>query len=158
LHEAALNPAFWTSVIIASGALGCVLAGDWSLRFGSRAVAEKMLFISGGCCLLSPLMMSAPVWLVLPFWLIWGFSVVADSAQFSALSARAAPPEVVGSVLTLINAFGYATTALGVELVAVMMGAIAVKWLAWCLLPGQLLGVMSLRILKEIYRYNENKL
>jgi MFS family permease len=149
LHEASLNPAFWTSVIIASGALGCVLAGGWSRRFGSKAVAEKMLFISGGCCFLSPLMMSAPVWVVLPFWLIWGFSVVADSAQFSALSARTAPPEVVGSVLTLINAFGYATTALGVELVAVMIGVVAVKWLAWCLLPGPLLGILSLRGLKE---------
>lgn len=151
-HEAALNSAFWTSAIIASGALGCVLAGGWSRRFGSRAVAEKMLFISGGCCVLSPLMMSAPVWLVLPFWLIWGFSVVADSAQFSALSARTAPPEVVGSVLTLINAFGYATAALGVELVAVMIGAVAVKWLAWCLLPGPVLGIMSLRGLKGRYR------
>jgi MFS family permease len=149
LNETALSPAFWTSVIIACGSFGCVLAGGWSRRFGSRAVAEKMLFISGGCCLLSPLMMSAPVWLVLPFWFIWGFSVVADSAQFSALSARTAPPEVVGSVLTLINAFGYATTALGVELVAAMMGAVAVKWLAWFLLPGPLLGILSLRCLKE---------
>jgi len=58
----------------------------------------------------------------------------------------------------LVNAFGYAITALGVELIAVMMGAIAVKWLAWFLLPGPLLGVMSLRILKEKYQYNENKL
>ncbi len=149
LHGTALNPAFWTSAIIASGALGCILAGGWSRRFGSRAVAEKMLIISGGCCILSPLMMSAPVWLMLPFWLTWGFSVVADSAQFSALSARTAPPEVVGSVLTLINAFGYVTTALGVELVAVMIGGVAVKWLAWCLLPGPLLGILSLQGLKE---------
>jgi MFS family permease len=148
-HEAALNPAFWTSIIIASGALGCVIAGGWSRRFGSRAVAEKMLVVSGGCCLASPLMMSAPIWMVLPFWLIWGFSVVADSAQFSALSAKNAPPEVVGSALTLINAFGYATTALAVELVAVLMGVIAVKWLPWCLLPGPLLGIWSLRGLKR---------
>ncbi|MCP4340735.1 MAG: MFS transporter [Desulfobulbaceae bacterium] len=148
-HEAALNPAFWTSIIIASGALGCVIAGGWSRRFGSRAVAEKMLVVSGGCCLASPLMMSAPIWMVLPFWFIWGFSVVADSAQLSALSAKNAPPEVVGSALTLINAFGYATTALAVELVAVLMGVIAVEWLAWCLLPGPLLGIWSLRGLKD---------
>ncbi len=148
LHNAALNPAFCTSMIIASGSFGCVVAGVWSRRFGSRAVAEKMLFISGGCCLLSPLMMLAPLWMVLPFWFIWGFSVVADSAQFSALSAQAAPPEVVGSALTLINAFGYATTALGVEAVALLLGVVHVKWLAWCLLPGPLLGIWSLRGLK----------
>ena len=149
MHGAALNAAFWTSLIIASGALGCVIAGGWSRNYGSRAVAEKMLLISGGCCLISPLLMFAPVWLILPFWFIWGFSVVADSAQFSALSAQTAPPDMVGSALTLINAFGYATTALAVELVAVLLGTVPVEWLAWCLLPGPLLGIWSLRGLKR---------
>ena len=152
LHEAALNPAFWTSVTIATGAVGCVIAGGWSRRFGSRAVAEKMLLISGGCCLFSPLMMLAPVWLMLPFWLVWGFSVVADSAQFSALSARTAPPEVVGSVLTLSNALGFAVTALAVELIAALIGEVPVGWLPWCLIPGPLLGIWSLRGLKGIER------
>ncbi len=149
LHEPTMNPAFWTAVIIASGAVGCVIAGGWSRHYGSRAVAEKMLLISGGCCLISPLMILAPVWLVLPFWLIWGFSVVADSAQFSALSAETAPAEVVGSALTLINAFGYATTALAVELIAVLIGTVPVEWLPWCLLPGPVLGIWSLRGLKS---------
>jgi len=149
LHDTELNPAFWTFLIIASGAVGCVVAGGWSSRFGSRAVAEKMLLISGGCCLLSPLMIFAPLWIVLPFWLIWGFTVVADSAQFSALSAQSAPPAIVGSALTLINAGGYAVTALAVELLAVMLSTLPVEWLAWLLLPGPLLGIWSLRGLKS---------
>ena len=131
LHEAALNPAFWTSVIIASGALGCVLAGGWSRRFGSRAVAEKMLVISGGCCILSPLMMSA---------------------QFSALSTRTAPPEVVGSVLTLIQCLWLCHYRLGGGAGCCNDKGSSVKWLAWCLLPGPLLGIMSLRGLKERYQ------
>jgi MFS family permease len=152
LHDVSLNSAFWTSVIIACGACGCVIAGGWSQRFGSRAVAEKMLMISGCCCLLSPLMILAPVWVVIPFWLVWGFTVVADSAQFSALSAQTAPPEVVGSALTLINAFGYATTALAVEFIAVLMGGISIQWLSWWLVPGPLFGIWSLYKLKSSER------
>lgn len=148
LHDTSINAPFWTFLIIAAGSVGCMVAGGWSRRFGSRAVAEKMLMISGTCCLLSPAMIFAPLWLVLPFWLVWGFTVVADSAQFSALSAQSAPPAVVGSALTLINAAGYATTALAVELLAAMLATLPVEWLAWLLLPGPLLGIWSLAGLK----------
>lgn len=148
-HEQSLNSAFWTSMIIATGAFGCVVAGIWSRTYGSLAIAKNMLIVSGICCLVSPLMMLAPLWLVLPFWFIWGFSVVADSAQFSALSAQTAPSSVLGSALTLINALGYVTTALAVELIAVLIGIVPVEWLAWCLLPGPILGIWSLRSLKQ---------
>lgn len=148
-HDHSLNSAFWTSIIIATGALGCVVAGIWSRTFGSLAVAEKMLIVSGICCLISPLIILAPLWIVLPFWFIWGFSVVADSAQFSTLSAQTAPSNVLGSALTLINALGYMTTALAVELIAVLLGTVPEGWLAWCLLPGPILGIWSLRGLKQ---------
>lgn len=148
-HDHSLNSAFWTSIIIATGAFGCVVAGIWSRTFGSLAVAEKMLIVSGICCLVSPLIILAPLWVVLPFWFIWGFSVVADSAQFSTLSAQTAPSNVLGSALTLINALGYMTTALAVELIALLLGTIPVGWLAWCLLPGPILGIWSLRGLKQ---------
>jgi len=38
---------------------------------------------------------------------------------------------------------------LAVELIAVMIGTVPVEWLAWCLLPGPILGIWSLRGLKR---------
>ncbi|MBY4675720.1 MFS transporter [Marinobacterium arenosum] len=149
-HHSPLNSSLWTFAIIAIGGLGCILGGRASLRFGSRPVASLMLALSGLCCLLSPLMMQAPGWLLLPFWLIWGFSVVGDSPQLSTLSAQHAPPAVVGSALTLINCLGYSLTTLSVALLGWLLPGWPIEWLIWLLLPGPLLGLLSLRRLGRL--------
>lgn len=144
-HQVAINVSFWTFAIIAMGTLGSVLGGRLSLRFGSAPVARWLLALSGLCCLLSPLLMALPLWLVLPFWLLWGFAVVGDSPLLSTLSAQHAPPEVIGSALTLINCIGYTISVLAVELLSGLLSTLPVQWLFWLLLPGPLLGVISLR-------------
>lgn len=144
-HGETLNPSLWTFLIIAAGGLGCVLGGKASVQIGSNRVARYMLIASGICCLLSPLMFELTAWLMLPFWLIWGFAVVGDSPQLSTLSAQNAPTEVVGSALTLINCIGYTITVIAVELTGNLIDLIPVQWLFWLLLPGPVLGVLSLR-------------
>jgi len=148
-HQHSLDTAFWSFMIIAAGALGCVVGGKLSRRWGSQKVAQQMLITSGLCCLLSPLFMQQSLTLVLIFWLIWGFTVVGDSPQFSALSAQTAPPAVVGSALTLINCLGYSLTVIAVQLTGSLLGSISVEWLFWLLLPGPILGVLSLRRLSR---------
>lgn len=150
LHQQPINSALWTFLIIAMGALGCVVGGRASIRWGSRPVAQMMLVISGFCCLLSPLMMQLPALLMLPFWLVWGFAVVGDSPQLSALSAQNAPPAVVGSALTLINCLGYTLTVISVQLAGSLLEQMPVEWLFWLLLPGPVLGVLSLRKLAKV--------
>lgn len=130
-------------LIIGIGSLGCLAGGWWSQRIGSARVAATALALSALCCLIFPWFSDAtPAW-ILGLFLIWGFSVVADSPHFSALSAKACPPEIVGSALTLQNAIGFAITMISIQIGTAMV-EFAGTYTAWLLLPGPLLGLWGL--------------
>ncbi len=129
--------------IIGIGALGCVLGGWWSQRVGSARVAATALGLSALCCALFPLSAAWPTTAKIGLMLLWGASVVADSPHFSALSARACPPEIVGSALAIQNSIGFAITMISIHLGTAWIG----DWgsqIAWLLLPGPLLGLIGL--------------
>jgi MFS family permease len=101
--------------VLAAGALGCVGGGLAVRRFGSARVAGVQLGASGLCCLAAPWALTAPApWFAL-WLLVWGITVVGDSPQFSTLTARNAPREAVGSVLTLTNSIGFAISIVSIE-------------------------------------------
>jgi MFS family permease len=129
--------------IIGIGALGCLIGGWCSLRFGSARVAATALTGSALCCALFPLAINWPAWAIATLLLFWGATVVADSPHFSALSARACPPEIVGSALAFQNAIGFAITMLSIQLGTAWI----VDWqasIAWLLLPGPVIGLLGL--------------
>ena len=66
--------------------------------------------ISGACALLIGLFVDAPAWVVLAIGLVWGFTVVADSAQFSTLVTEHADQAYVGTALTMQLAVGFTLT------------------------------------------------
>jgi MFS family permease len=82
------------------------------------------------------------VWLV-----VWGISVAGDSPQFSTLTARNAPPQAVGSVLTLTNSIGFAISTLSILLFVALTNWLPLGWLLTGLALGPALGLWALRLL-----------
>lgn len=146
-HYAAQPPgaaalSLWTFAVIAAGALGCIGGGEISQRRGSAPVAFAQLSVSGACCLLSPLAYGLPTPLVLAFLLVWGVAVVGDSPQFSALNAREAPPQQMGSIVTLVNCIGFSITVASIQLLGGLAGAIDARYLMLPLAAGPLIGLV----------------
>src|SRR5204862_5558027 len=69
---------------IGSGAIGCIAAGLAADRIGRTTVTIIAMAISGSCAATIGLLYGGDPWLVLALCLVWGISIVADSAQFSA--------------------------------------------------------------------------
>jgi MFS transporter, DHA1 family, inner membrane transport protein len=133
--------AFW---VLASGAIGCAGGGWLAARFGSARVAGVQLGASGLCCLLSPLLMNAPDALFYGWLLVWGITVSGDSPQFSALTARNAPPQAVGSVLTLTNCIGFSISIVSILLFVSLAETVPLGWLLTGLALGPALGLWAL--------------
>ena len=143
LHGTALS---WTAfAVLGAGALGCAGGGWVAQRWGSARVAGVMLASSGLCCLATPWMLHASDALFYGWLVLWGITVAGDSPQFSTLTARNAPPQAVGSVLTLTNSIGFAISIAGILLFVSLAATVPLEALLPWLAVGPALGLWAMR-------------
>ena len=137
---------------IASGAVGCVLAGQWADRWGKARVARLAMLGSGACAATAGLVFGAPLIVLLLFAVFWGFTVVADSAQFSALVSEYSARTHVGTALTLQTCVGFLLTMISIRLLPIVAASIGWRWVFLLLVPGPLLGALAMRRLEAADR------
>ena len=134
---------------VALGAPFCILAGLIGDRIGKAEVTIVSLAASCLFGLITALAFGGPVWLVMLLLILWGIAIIPDSAQYSALVADYAPPELSGSLLTLQTALGFTLTIFTVQ--AMPIAAAAVGWpLVLALLAvGPALGILAMLPLRR---------
>ncbi len=145
LADAAATGSIAAFVAIGSGTAGCVVAGWLGDRIGRAEMAMMAMAVSAACAALTAVVFGAS-----PFWffvlaVVWGFAVVADSAQFSALVSEYSPREHVGTALTLQTCLGFLLTIVTIEALPRFAGAVGWRWASLLLVPGPVLGIWAMR-------------
>ncbi|MGE3274754.1 MAG: nitrate/nitrite transporter [Vicinamibacterales bacterium] len=143
--DAAAEGSVAAFIAIGSGTAGCALAGWFADRLGKARVAIWSMWTSGACAALSALVFGGPPWLLFLLVAVWGFAVVADSAQFSALVTEYAPADHVGTALTLQTCLGFLLTMVTIELLPIAARAASWRWAPLLLVPGPLFGIAAMR-------------
>jgi MFS family permease len=133
--------AYATFAVIAAGGLGSWAGGVLGDRWGRPETTATMMAVSGTCALGIGL---APERLVLAIGLVWGFAIVADSAQFSTLVTEHADQAYVGTALALQLALGFLLTVATIWLLPLAEDAVSWRWAFASLVPGPALGIVAM--------------
>jgi MFS family permease len=137
--------------VVASGGIGCVVAGLLSDRFGRTATTIAAMAASGLSAIASALLFGAPVAVTLVVGVVWGVTVVADSAQFSAAVSELAPAGTAGSALAVQTAAGFLLTSVTILGVGAVGLATETGWqLGFAVLAlGPAVGIVAMWRLRQ---------
>jgi MFS family permease len=135
---------------IAAGGLGCIWGGYAADRIGRPRVVTIAMAASGACCLLAGPLLAAPFAVVALLAWVWGFFVVADSAQFSAMVTEVAPSDSVGTALMLQTSMGFLLTMVTIQAVPHLVDTVQWRWAFAALALGPAAGISSIRRLVRL--------
>ncbi|MEO8295719.1 MAG: MFS transporter [Gemmatimonadota bacterium] len=133
---------------IAAGGAGCVWGGWLAGRWGYERVVTVSMAVSGILSVTIGLAFGSSMWVLLPMTMLWGFFIVADSAQFSALITEVTPAHAVGTALTIQTSLGFLLTMVTIQLVPLLAGAIGWRWSFAVLAIGPALGIAAIQRLR----------
>ncbi len=136
--------AYATFAAIGIGGLGCLVGGVLGDRWGRTRTTAASMAVSGACSLGIGLLFNAPTWLLLVVGLVWGFAIVADSAQFSTMVTELADQAYVGTALALQLAIGFTLTVATIWLIPVLQDHVGWRWAFAFLAPGPALGIVAM--------------
>jgi len=136
--------------VIGSGAVGCVIAGRYADRAGRTIVASAAMIASGACSIAIGFLFGGPPVALLIIAAIWGATVVADSAQFSACVTELSDPRYIGTALTLQTCIGFLITTASIGLLPIIERAVTWRWAFAILAPGPILGTIAMLRLRRL--------
>ncbi len=137
------------ALAIGAGAVGCVAGGLLADRLGRTTITAAAMAISGASAVLTGLLFGRMPLLVIAAATVWGVSVIADSAQFSASISELADRERVGSALALQTALGFLLTAVTIQLLPIVEAATSWTAALAALAIGPGLGVVAMLRLRR---------
>ena len=135
--------------MIAVGAFGSLAGGFLADRFGRSKVTVASLLLSGACTLCAGIFFSSPGLLTV-LCLLWGFTVVSDSAQFSAAVSELTDPRYVGTALTVQTTFGFLLAMISIRIIPPIVDAIGWEWAFVVLSTGPVFGIWSMLKLRRM--------
>jgi MFS family permease len=148
------DPEIWARLasflaIGVGGALGCIAGDLVADRYGRTATTMMAMAVSGTCAIIVGFMFGANPILLTIVCVIWGVSIVADSAQFSASVAELSGPQLVGTMLTVQICSGFLLTQIIIHLMPLLVAQTG--WgVAFAILAlGPVFGVWSMGRLRR---------
>jgi|ERR1051326_2322375 MFS family permease len=139
-------------IVIGSGAIGCIAAGRLADRIGRSEIASTAMAISGACCIAIGFLFGGSAIALLVVAAIWGASVVADSAQFSACVTELADQRYIGTALTMQTCIGFLITTISIRMMPVIVDHIGWRLAFIALAPGPFLGIVAMLRLRPLMR------
>jgi MFS family permease len=134
---------------IALGAVGSVAAGAWADRVGRTRVTTVSLAISGACAMVVGLFLASPA-IATAVCLLWGLTVVADSAQFSAAVSELTDARYVGTALTIQTSLGFTLTLFSIRVVPALVDVVGWERVFMLLALGPAFGIWHMRRLRRL--------
>jgi MFS family permease len=142
----------WASIssfaVIAAGGFGSLVAGTLADQYGRTTITMASLIVSGVCSLIVGFLFGGNALALVLVCLIWGFAVVADSAQFSACISELCRPEYTGTALTLQTSMGFLLTLITIRMMPALEGLVGWRFAFAFLAIGPAFGIWAMHSLR----------
>ena len=133
-----------------------MVGGLISDKIGRANLTIISMLISAICSIIIGFTYGQFIWLTLIISVIWGFSIISDSAQFSAAVSEIAEDEYVGTALTFQMCIGFLFTIFSINLIPIIQKMVGWEWAFTILAIGPILGIITM-VRYRRYEFNNAK-